>query len=301
MGTSVVSIGTRHVKIWRLEQPSSPSKGRRGFDNLGDRSTASPVPRTFAGRNCLLGPLKDATFTCVAGISDDRAVLCTQDGVVCLLNDANRTQRLYQVSRKDYCITCITVDRSSGTVWLGGQGVDPEALPLDVLLAVEDPSAVPQEEKKLDEHGQHKKENVPGALTICCIGNRLIAVDSSRTIRIYDVGSSPSDKSKASVVQELPAHDSPVLGAVILSKPTETQSDFLTYSERGHIFHWLWNGTCTSRCQVHLDHHMAYDLEEPNELRAVRATPMDGMLLAGDKAGLVQCVASRRAYASCNY
>lgn len=290
MGTSVVSVGTRHVKIWRLEQPSSPSKGRRGMDKLGDGSTASPVPKTFAGRNCVLGLLKDATFTCVAAISADRAILGTQDGAVCVLDDANRTQRLYQVSQKAYGITCMTVDHSSGNVWLGGKGVEPEALPLDVLLTAEDASAVPRARQALDERGEHKRGDISRALAICCVDKLVVAVDSSRFIHIYSVGLKPQDAPTLSAAQELPAHESPILGVVILPKPNEVGSDFLTYTGRGHVFHWLWNGTCTSRCYVRLEHPLALALEESNELRVVRATSVKSMMLAGDKAGLLQCV-----------
>lgn len=290
MGTSVVSVGNRHVKIWRLESPSSPSKGRRGLDNLGDGLTASPVPKTFAGRNCLLGPLKDSTFTCVTGISADKAVLGTQDGIVCLLDDANRTQRLYQVSQKAYGITCVTVDHSSGTVWLSGKGIEPEALPLNVLLTAEDASAVLRASKGLDERGQHIRGDSPRALAICCVGYHLITVDSSRSMHIYSVGLKSNDTPMLSAVQELSSHECPVLGVVILPKPNAAGSDFLTYSERGHVFYWLWNGTCTSRCHVGLEHPLALALEESNELRVVRATSSSGMLIAGDRAGLVQCV-----------
>lgn len=289
-GASVVTVGTRHVKIWRLEQPSSPSKSRRVLDNAHDGSTASPVPKTFAGRNCVLGPLKDATFTCVVGISEDRAVLGTQDGAICILDDANRTQNLYQVSKEDHCITCITVDRSSGVVWLGGEGVEPKALSLDVLLTVDGPSASPQARDGLGKQVKEKKGGTPYTLAICCVGNRLVAMDSSRVMRIYDIEPTTTDSPRISSIQQLAAHDKPVLGAVILSKPNANESDFLTFSENGDVLHWLWDGTCKSRCLVSLDHSLACAIEEANGLRVVLASSQSAMLFAGDKAGLLQYV-----------
>ncbi|KAL9054687.1 MAG: hypothetical protein Q9206_003438 [Seirophora lacunosa] len=290
MGTSVVSIGTRHVKIWRLEQPTSASKVRRGLDNVNDGLPASPAPKTFAGRNCLLGPLKDATFTSVAAISDDRAVLGTQEGVVCLLDDANRAQRLYQVGQTDYFITCITVDRSSGTVWLGGNGLEAEALPLDALLTMEDQLASAQEQNGVGTRIDRKKENWPRIMAICCVDHQIVAVDSNRTLRIYDVestSSDPSDVPKTRTVLQLPAPASPILGVVVLSKPNKTRSDFLTYSKNGDIFHWLWNGSCSSQILVRLDHPLALGSQGCNELRVVREASLNSVLLAGDKAGLV--------------
>ncbi|KAL8654417.1 MAG: hypothetical protein Q9210_001511 [Variospora velana] len=252
---------------------------------------ASPVPKTFAGRNCLLGPLKDATFTCVTAISDDRAILGTQDGLVCLLDDVNGTQRLYQVSQKNYFITCVTVDHSSGTVWLGGNGLEAEALPLDVLLSMEDPSAGFQEQNKLSIRSEHKKEDSARNLAICCVDNRIVAVDSDRTLRIYEVASTssaPSDVPTVSAVQRLPAPASPILGVIVLSKPNKILSDFLTYSTRGDIYHWLWDGSCSCQSLVQLDHPLALGSQGCNELRVVRAASMKSVLLAGDKAGLVR-------------
>lgn len=293
MGTSVVSVGTRNVKIWRLERPPSPSKARRGLDSVTNGSMASPTPRTFVGRNCLLGPLKDAIFTCVVGISEDMAVLGTQDGAVCVLDDANRSQHLYRVSKKNYCIMCATLDRSSGVVWLGGEGVEPEALSLDGLHVAKDLSATLEEHKVLDVKAERKNEDISNLLAICCVDNRVITSDNSRNMRIYDVALDPGNTLQLSVIRMLPGHDNAVLGVVSLAKPSETQSDFLTYSGRGHVLYWLWDGICTGRHLVQLDQPLHSGTADFNELRIVRIVPMNGMLLAGDKAGVLQYVLSQ--------
>ncbi|KAI4175515.1 MAG: hypothetical protein LQ343_001602 [Gyalolechia ehrenbergii] len=293
MGTSVVSVGTRNVKIWRLERPSSPSKARRGLDSVNDGSTGSPVPRTFAGRNCLLGPLKDASFTCVVGISDDRAVLATEDGAVCILDDTNRSQHLYQVSKRHYRVTCITLDRSFGVVWIGGEGVEPDALPLDVLLTAKDASAALEEHKVRDVKAKPNIQDVSTVFAICRVDRRLITIDSSRSIRIYDVALDSGDTVYLTAIQTLPSHDSAVLGVLSLSKPNESQSDFLTYSERGQVLHWLWDGTCTCRYSVHLDQPLDCDTGDLNGLRVLRVFSGCEMLLAGDKAGFLQLLSTR--------
>lgn len=79
MGSNVISVGTRHVKVWRLERvtPISPLKTRL---ELETNPPASPTPKTFSGRNCLLGALIDATFSTAVGLSDSKAVVCTIQG-----------------------------------------------------------------------------------------------------------------------------------------------------------------------------------------------------------------------------
>ncbi|KAL8944244.1 MAG: hypothetical protein Q9216_000539 [Gyalolechia sp. 2 TL-2023] len=292
MGTSVISVGTRNVKIWRLERPSSPSKVRRGVDSIHDGSTGSPVPRTFAGRNCLLGPLKDATFTCVVGISEDTAVLATQDGAICILDDSDRSQHLYQVSKKDYRVTCITLDRSLGVVWIGGEGVEPDPLPVNVLLSAKIGSAA-LEEHKMPEVKAKPNEVVSTIFALCCIDRRLVTIDSSRSMRLYDIVPDSNDAIHLTTIQTLPCHDSAILGVLSLSKPNESQSDFLTYSEGGQVLHWLWDGTCTGRYSIHLGQPLDCHTGVLNELRVVRVFPGCEMLLAGDKAGFLHLLSSR--------
>ncbi|KAL8774383.1 MAG: hypothetical protein Q9209_001134 [Squamulea sp. 1 TL-2023] len=245
IGTSVVTVGTRHVKVWRFEQPSSPVKSRHGLDTVHDSCNASPAPRTFAGRNVLLGPLKDEVFTCVVGISEDAAVLCTQNGAICLLDDAHRSQRLCQVGKKHYSITCVTLDQSSSVVWIVGKGVEPESLPLSRFFAVRNPSATLEQHASLYALGERKKANNFNICATCYTDNRLVAIDLSRGMSIYGVVSDHDSAPEVSAIQRLAAHNSAVVGAIVSTDLTMTGFDFLTYSERGDILYWLWDGTCT--------------------------------------------------------
>lgn len=292
MGSNVVSVGTRHVKVWRLEQSSSPAKARRGLDGMSDGPNASPVPRTFNGRNCLLGSLQDAVFTCVVGISEDMAVVCTQDGSICLLDDTERSQRLHEVTKKKYTITCITLDRSSGVIWIGGKGVEPEAMPLDAFLTAKHPLAAPGKPCVTDESINLSKTGKLDIIAICCVDGRLIAVSNDRDTSIYDVVHANDAVPTASLIQQLPAHDSAVQGVIILPRPNECQSDFLTYSEKGHVLYWLWNGKCRRNYFVQLDQPLALGTEQSNSLRTVRMVPGHETILAGDKAGTLQYVSS---------
>ncbi|KAL8643063.1 MAG: hypothetical protein Q9228_000302 [Teloschistes exilis] len=284
MGMNVVSVGTRHVKIWRLEQISSPAKGRRGLDSISDGSSASPIPRTFTGRNCLLGSLQDAVFTCVVGISNDKSVLCTQDGTVCLLDDVSRSQRLLQVAKKDYSITCVTLDQSAGVVWIGGKGVEPEALPLDVLLQSQEPPNVLGKRTRIVLDEVEK----PDTTAICCIDNRVITIDTSHCIAIYSSVFVGDDGPRLSALKNLPSHDSAVLGVVILPKPNKRRSDFLTYSENGRVLYWRWNGTCTSNHRVQMTQPLGQDPTSLNGLQTLGVVQPHETLLTGDKAGVLR-------------
>ncbi|KAL8785376.1 MAG: hypothetical protein Q9213_003382 [Squamulea squamosa] len=245
MGTGVVTVGTRHVKVWRFEQPSSPEKTRRGLDTVHDSCNASPAPRTFAGRNVLLGPLKDAVFTCVVGISEDAAVLCTRNGAICLLDDAHRSQRLFQVSKKNYSITCVTLDQTSSVVWIAGKGAEPESLPLSLFFALRNPSITLEQHTSLHALDERRRADASSICATCYTDNRLVAIDLSRGMFIYGIGSDHDRTPEVSAIQQLTAHSSAVVGVVVSKDSTVNGFDFLTYSGRGDILYWLWDGKCT--------------------------------------------------------
>ncbi|KAI9844000.1 MAG: hypothetical protein M1838_002380, partial [Thelocarpon superellum] len=119
---TLVTAGTRHAKVWRVEdtRSTSPAKSRL-LDGSLTPSAASPAPKSLAGRNCLLGPLLEATFTCAVGIGDNQAIACTQKGVICWIDDRDSTQRLSKVGHAGFPVTCIALDGDSQRVWLGGR------------------------------------------------------------------------------------------------------------------------------------------------------------------------------------
>lgn len=118
------SAGIRHVKIWRIQnsRPLSPSKHRSAGESKAQAIPQSPNTTTpLPGRNCLLGSLVDSTFTCVARLMDDRAIVCSERGDVCLIEESEGNQRLVKVEEAGFGVTCIAVD-AKNNVWLGGGG-----------------------------------------------------------------------------------------------------------------------------------------------------------------------------------
>lgn len=123
--TQDTSAGTRHVKIWRIHEHRSisPSKQRLAADAKTQPSPASPsVSNPLPGRNCLLGSLVDSTFTCVVRSMDDRAIVCSEKGDICLIEENEGNQRLVKIEEAGFGITSIATDPESKYVWLGGLG-----------------------------------------------------------------------------------------------------------------------------------------------------------------------------------
>ena len=282
MGDRVVSIGIRHVKVWRTHV--SPSKTRPESDNIGIGSSKSPAPKTFAGRNCLLGPLMDATFTSAAAISDSRAVLCTAQGDICLLDDSHETQQLERVAHVDFGILCVLVDHACGLIWIGGRDGNMMSMHLDTLVK---PTARIVPSVTTSALQSTRPDVVPDTIAIGFVRGRVITVDSHRIIEIRGsvdtAGGSVTDADS----KRLPAHESAVLGVSDLLPKTANGPDFFTWS-RGLVLFWLLNGTCTGSIEIHLDQPVCPEDGDTNHLKIVVPLGSDELLLSGDRMGVLR-------------
>ena len=281
MGDRVVSIGIRHAKVWRTHV--SPSKTRPESDNIGIASSKSPAPKTFAGRNCLLGPLMDATFTSAAAISDCRAVLCTAQGDICLLDDSHETQQLERVAHVDFGILCVLVDHACGLIWIGGREGSMMSMHLDTLVK---PTARIVPTVTTSAFQSTGPDVVPDTVAIGLVRGRVIFVDSHRIIEIRGLVDTAGGSATDAYSKRLPAHESAVLGVSDLL-PKTRNADFFTWS-RATVLFWLLNGTCTGSLEVHLDQPVCPEDGDTNNLKIVVPLGSDELLLSGDRMGVLR-------------
>ena len=278
MGDRVVSIGIRHAKVWRTHV--APSKIKPESENIGIGSPKSPAPKTFAGRNCLLGPLIDATFTSAAAISDCRAVLCTAQGDICLLDDSHEKQQLERVAHVDFGILCVFVDHACSLIWIGGREGNMMSMHLDTLVK---PTAriVPTVTTSA-----LQPDVVPDTIAIGLVRGRVITVDSHRIIEIRGLADTAGGSVTDADYRRLPAHESAVLGVSDLL-PKSRVADFFTWS-RGIVLFWLLNGTCTGSLEIHLDQPICPEDGDTNSLKVVVPVGSDELLLSGDRMGVLR-------------
>ena len=282
MGHSVVSIGVRHAKVWRTHLPS---KSRLELDNSGMGAPGSPTPKAFAGRNCLLGPLMDATFTCVAAISDCRAILCTAHGDICLLDDSHRTQRLERVAHVDFGVLCIVFDHTYGLVWIGGRQGFMRSMHLDTVIKPTIPTSPPVTISPFPPSGA---EIAPDTMAIGLVRGRVITIDSQRVIEIRGVADTERVSENSSDSKRLLAHESAVLGVSSLLPKSRDGPDFLTFSARGTVLFWSLDSTCTGSMKIPLDQPIYSEDGDTNDLKIVVPLGSDEHLLSGDKMGVLR-------------
>ena len=292
IGHNLISFGTRHVKVWRLEPipPVSPSKIHFENENSVEKTPLSPGPKTFFGRNCLLGPLMDAVFTCLVAISDSKALLCTDRGDVCLLllGEEESTQRLERVAQVNFGISCITVEKEKNLVCIAGRNGRLLALSLQTLISKAHCDS-PHSLETSTSQSNILLENKPSILAIGMVLDRVVTVDSDHIVEFREIENSDDDALLTGLKPtRLAAHSSAVLGVTILNRPNPRESDFFTWSTRGTVLFWTLSGTYKGCIEIGLDRSFPLGGHDGNELRVFRAADFDGFFLSGDKEGFLQ-------------
>ncbi|RHZ64463.1 WD40 repeat domain-containing protein [Aspergillus thermomutatus] len=229
-GQSLVTVGVRHVKVWRLPEarPVSPSKSRLNADPTA--SSPSLAPKALSGRSCLLGSFGNCIFTCVAGISDNEAVVGTEDGALCLLDDSEVSPRLSLIKYVGFSISSLTIDPDRGCLWVGGREKRMQKFSLESLRPTSPISPGPSGRTSAG-----KKAKGPAITCMGSLGSHLVTVDSSKEIQIHRVESISNDGERPLAIA---AHKDAVLGISPLPDLNELQADFFTWSSKGTVNFW---------------------------------------------------------------
>ena len=290
MGSSIVSVGTRHVKVWRLDPsvPFSPSKSKNRLESIEPVLPPSPGPRTLPGRNCLLGPLLDATFMCVVAISNSKAVLGTERGAICVLDDSDRTQRLYQVSLGDFGIRCMAVNYSTAQLWVAGNDMAIRTVAFADLVQPEASSRQSRSSSTSMDSAASTPESFRGIVALGCMKNFLIAVDSTHSVRVYNGEGEEIGRRVADAPAYARAHAGAVLGVDSLPVPNPQHSDFFTWSSNGAVIFWSIEGTSRASTDVPLEPSSFGEGAERNELTIICRSNCGSFFVSGDKSGVLR-------------
>ena len=268
------------MKIWRVGLPSSPTKRRLAAD-AGTLSAESPGPKAFSGRNCILGSLIDATFTAAAAISDDKAILGTSQGDVCLLDDTKDAPQIIRVARLPFGVQSVYCDHGESRLWIGGSRGHLEAFPLDDLKSPCEPNSTRQDELAPTSDSSF--------VAIGAVGSHLVTVDSDHIIEVKEKDVEKGTSKENRILKRLPAHESAVLGVCsLLHWPSRGFGDILTYSARGTALFWALDGTCRGSIDLPLGQVNDTFSYDPNEIKTTVASNSEEILLVGDKFGLVR-------------
>ncbi|CAD0084116.1 unnamed protein product [Aureobasidium vineae] len=277
MGCSLVTVGLRFIKVWRPNDlPASVNENSERGYGLYNRQH-----KPLAGRNTLLGDLLDATFTCVASFSETKAIICTDGGDVCILDDEDKAQRLIRVANVDFSITAACLGPDNKIIITGLDG-SIEVLDLDQLSrTLISPNTPPGRKASA-------KPSNSGYVAVGSVGNAIVTVDNSHGIQLRHVSpKSRDDDPNHEVMRKLPAHSDAVLGVRAVTAPNEQDIAFITWSANGTII--FWSSECEAKARICVSMDQYVDMYNVvNELKTVVAFSDVSHAISGDKYGVLR-------------
>ncbi|GAM84426.1 hypothetical protein ANO11243_024220 [Dothideomycetidae sp. 11243] len=282
IGRNLVTIGVRFVKVWRPDE-TSPSSG--GVDSDQAYSLSGPGYKPLVGRNTLLGDMQDCTFSALIPLSETKAIVCSDAGDICLLDDTDKQQRLSRLAVEPFCITTACLLRE-GEILVAGSNGETKVLRLPSLERPDTPiaarCATPTSRSLLQ-----KIHAFPVA--IGAIPNALVFVDNHHNIHCLEAG---SDLSSLHITQDPPmmaSHADAIRG--IRSIPTRfpIPTTFATWSSDGSVIGWTADGHSTFKAAVSLE-QVDSAHEMINELKTVAFFPDRPLIITGDRYGVVRVV-----------
>lgn len=276
--------GVRHVKVWRLptNRPVSPTKSRLAVDGGGP--SPNPAPKALSGRNCLLGPLGDSTFSCVGSISDQEAVVGTESGAVCLIDDREGSQKMTTVAQLGFAVTSLAVDFDRECVWLGGRGRRMQRLSFETIRSP------PMSPVRVEKGAVDRKSKAPPITCMGSLSSHLVTVETTREIHIYpmDALREEGESEQEPGENSMPAHRDPVLGIRPLKSPNAFSADFFSWSRNGSVNFWEAKGKCVQSKVVPCEQDLAVEDDIANELKVLRAGDNADWFVSGDKFGVLR-------------
>lgn len=291
------------MKIWKTEDEVSPRfrKSRHGRSLIRrQQKPASPGPKVLHGRNALLGAMSDSTMSCVVGISDDKALVCTEKGDICLLDESGL--RFSKVANAEFGVGCITVDAESKFAWVAGKhgnirfvfvlgALEPT---LTIFRALVLKEIVPSTPPESPSSSRSSSPILPygcrpaHVLAMASMLGHLFTLDSNHSLKIINMSTVDGVPVPNSMIRELPAHKDACLGVRLLPANHSSHGVFFTWSAGGAVLFWGLEGAQKGEFQVELEQPMESEDDVSNELKVVRVSDRGDIFVTGDKYGVLR-------------
>jgi WD40 repeat protein len=285
MGNKLITVGTRHVRVWKVDDPKSSmriSKARASDISFLNGSFHKPLQ----GRNCLLDTLKEATFTSVVAVAPNKAIVASDRGDVCLIDDSSSDQRFVKLFNAGFAVSSMAVDTKGRLHLASNQGGLKTVIIRDITGNLTPPPSPPPRVESPTVCVTDS--NQIGA--IACLADYIVTVDSQRAIRLSHLCANDDDTVVGDVAHTLPAHGDSVLGVAAFAVQSNVlNASYYTWAADGTILFWNADGSFRDSLHVALEQLEGPD-PMPNELRTVRAFADASCLVTGDKYGVLRII-----------
>lgn len=274
LGNTLVTFGTRHMKAWKVDdvpRPISPPKKIPVRD-----LSAADAQRTLSGRNVVLGSMLEASFMCALPLDGTHALLCSDNGDVCLLDDTSGQTKLTRVAELDFPITCCT--QRGPVVVVGGK--DGQLVTLDVGSTL-----------ALSPSLSRGESGLAGLTVAGVVQDQLVTIDPERSIDIWDADCLPTTSAENLTRTRLAGQNDPILGIQPIAAQEDGGAVFFTWSGSGKVLLWDLNGGLKKSIDIAVeDCQTGNDKEPNNQLCVVRADDHGKFFAAGDRVGVLRVV-----------
>ncbi|KAM4060120.1 hypothetical protein HRG_002271 [Hirsutella rhossiliensis] len=291
MGNSLVTLGLRHVKVWKIEDGPTISPTKQKFSNEPPPNTPT-AQRPLPGRNMLLGDLLEATFSCAA-VDGNKLIVCTETGDVCILHNDDGQMKLVKVLSLDFSVSTINI--RGNVAYIGGR--DGHFATLDVA-GVMDGRA---------ESILSVAEASSGIVALGFLPDMLVTIDSKQSIDLWTADYVPGQQAEAVAHIPMPGHGQPIAGVQALRKPNKANAAFATWSYSGNFTFWDLDGQIKSTLEVPMDAaELDGELEFVNKLTCAQTTGNGKLLVTADRLGILkvtdadskECILDTKAHSS---
>jgi WD40 repeat protein len=284
MGNKLITVGTRHVRIWKVDDPKSSMRIKARTSDISFLTGSFHKP--LQGRNCVLDSLKEATFTAVVAVAPNKAVVASDRGDICLIDDTGSDQRFVKLFDAGFAVSSMAVDNKGRLHMASNQG---GLKTVTVREALENLTPPPSPHPRVESPTVCVTDsNQIGA--IACLADLVVTVDSQRAIRLSHLCAFEDDAAVGDVAHTLPAHGDSVLGVSALpAHPNTLDASYYTWAADGTVLFWHADGDFRESLRVALEQPEGPDVM-PNELRTVRASADASYLVTGDKYGVLRII-----------
>ncbi|KXX79974.1 Mitogen-activated protein kinase-binding protein 1 [Madurella mycetomatis] len=277
VGSTLITLGVRHVKAWRVDDGQTISPTKAKFPE-GQAPAAPPqAQKPLAGRNILLGSMLDATFCCALPVGDDKAIICSETGCVCLLDDEGKQMKLTKVLDLGFNISCISSRKED--VHVGGKDGQFAVINIQSLLTgVPDPTV-------------RSSQMADGLVAMGFLAENLVTIDNKRSIDVWSPDYIPAVSKDDSKHIPIPGPGDPIVGIQRLSASNNLGAAFFTWSGSGKLNIWDMDGMIKSSFDIPIEQSESANESEPvNQVVVVRATNDGNLFFIGDKLGVLRII-----------
>lgn len=295
-GNNVVTVGTRHIKIWQVLATPKTSPQKRARLRMEGEQIPSPGPTPLPGRNCLLGKMVDSTFTAIVAVSSERAIVCSDDGDICVLDISRGNAVLSSVEVTDAPIAAVSHRTNAGRIiWMGKDGLE-EKDPFQLLQASEQLGLINVNgSRKLRKRpsGPFALLESPGLIhptrasvvALSCLADYTIYIDAGGSLHLLRAGGDGSGPE----ILKFSSHSDLIKGVQMFPSNSDLGS-FFTWARNGELAFWGSEGRLIRIENVKLDQLSGENDAAPNELRVVRYAETRKRFITGDRYGVVRLI-----------